>query len=284
MIENGRKTSQQLFNVPSTNEYEYLGKKHFSKICLEEYHDFLEKDTDSDPRSGYIIFSNIDNRTYEHDFFESLDPDTYIPSLKLLLVKLITTAHEVAHRELDKLIIAELTLMNKLVGEIRPYGAAQIESGSVKKRADTSYRPENLPAGRADKWPTVSIETGYTESKAKLAGDARWWLIESAGDVKTVLTIFVHQRKKEIIIERWRMIDRPMRTEQGKKVAEVVQKVVMSQVTDQPVHITGAPLVVPLEDLLLRPVNANAGENDISLSKEDLEVVAGSVWKVHTKV
>ncbi|KAJ5487602.1 hypothetical protein N7530_001902 [Penicillium desertorum] len=40
----------------------------------------------------------------------------------------------------------------------------------------------------------------------------------------------------------------------------------------------------PLEDLLLRPVNANAGESDISLSKEDLEVVAGSVWKVHTKV
>jgi hypothetical protein len=285
MIENGRKTSnQQLFNVPSTNEYEYLGRKHFSKICIKEYHDFLEKDTDSEPRSGYIIFSNIDNRTYEHDFLESHDPDTYIPSLKLLLVKMTTKAHEMAHRQLDKLVLIKLSRMNDLHNEIRSYGAAQIESGSVKKKADTSYGPVNLPAGHTDKWPTVAIETGYPESKSKLARDARWWLIESGGDVKTVFTVFVHQRKKEIIIERWWMIDRSMRTEEGKKVAEVVQKIVMSQVTDQPVHVTGAPLVVPFEDLFLRPVNANAGESDISLEDDDLKKVAGEVWDVHTKV
>lgn len=80
------------------------------------------------------------------------------------------------------------------------------------------------------------------------------------------------------------MIDRPMRTEQGKKVAEVVQKVVMSQATDQPVHITGVPLVVPFEDLFLRPVNANAGESDIFLKEEDLKKVAGRVWDFHSKV
>ncbi|OQE90315.1 hypothetical protein PENNAL_c0012G10559 [Penicillium nalgiovense] len=125
MIENGRKTrSQQVFNVSSTNEYEYLGKKHFTKICLKEYHDFLEKDTDLEPRSGYIIFSNIDNETYEHDFPESSDPDTYIPSLKLLLVKMTTDAHEVAHRQLDKLIIKKLSQMNDLDDEIHPLGAA----------------------------------------------------------------------------------------------------------------------------------------------------------------
>ncbi|KXG52311.1 uncharacterized protein PGRI_085950 [Penicillium griseofulvum] len=194
-----------------------------------------------------------------------------------------TKAHEVAHRELDKYVLERIIRMNN-IREIRLYGEAEIESGSVKKNPDNSYGPVSLPAGRTDKWPTVAIETGYTGSKAKLACDARWWLIESGGDVKTVLTVFVHQRKREIIIERWRTIDRPMREQEGKNAAEVVQKVVMSQVKDQLVHITGGPLLVPFEDLFLRPVNANAGESDISLEDDDLKEVAGGVWDVHTKV
>ncbi|KXG47664.1 uncharacterized protein PGRI_015340 [Penicillium griseofulvum] len=149
-----------------------------------------------------------------------------------------TKAHEVAHRHLDKFIFEKLIRMNNH-DKIFLYGEAQIESGSVKKKPDTSYGPVSLPAVHTDKWPTVAIVKGYTESKAKLACDARWWLIETGGDVKTVLMVFVHQRKREIIIERWRMIDRPMRKQEGKKVAEVVQKVVISQVKDQVVHSIG---------------------------------------------
>ncbi|KAJ5487329.1 hypothetical protein N7530_001629 [Penicillium desertorum] len=50
-----------------------------------------------------------------------------------------TEAHEVAHRQLDKLIIIKLSQINDLADEICPCGAAHIESGSIKKRADTTY-------------------------------------------------------------------------------------------------------------------------------------------------
>lgn len=111
-----------------------------------------------------------------------------------------TEADEEAHGVLNKLIITQITLMNSQQLDLHSLGKAAKTSGSRIQRPDTAYRPMDFPAGRSDKWPSIIIETGYSEGKRKLVDHARWWLTESRGDVKNVLTISVHLTEKAYMI------------------------------------------------------------------------------------
>lgn len=73
------------------------------------------------------------------------------------------------------------------------------------------------------------VEVGYSAEGSKLAEDARWWLIESEGDVKTTITIDFHQARNEITIENWVLTDRPTRQDTQKRVPKGTQRIVMTQ-------------------------------------------------------
>ncbi|GAD91908.1 hypothetical protein NFIA_050900 [Paecilomyces variotii No. 5] len=150
------------------------------------------------------------------------------------------------------------------------------------KKADKTYRPADLPQGRSTLWPTMIIEVRYSENKVKLAEDARWWLMEAGGDVKTALTISVHQVKTEITVEKWELTPRPTRQDSNKRVVEVTEHIVMSQNEDEPIHVAGHPLMIPFDHFFLRP--PNPGEGDIILHKSDIETIAKMIWDVHPKV
>lgn len=75
----------------------------------------------------------------------------------------------------------------------------------------------------------MAIESGYSESKAKLAADARWWLAESQGDVAIAITISVHKTRREITIDLWGVVARPTRADPARKVPAVEHRVVLSQ-------------------------------------------------------
>jgi hypothetical protein len=107
--------------------------------------------------------------------------------------------------------------------------------------------------------------------------------LEAGGDVKTALTIFVHQTRREVVIEKWELTPRETRQNQNKKVPEITRRAVMSQKTDNdPIRVTGHPLTLPFEHFFLRP--ANPGEGDIVLDESDLKTIAKLIWNVHSKV
>lgn len=288
-VKAGRHNSyQQLFHVsPSTSEYQYCGEQHFLKVLDSEYPAFVEGMTGH--RSQFIIFSNVDEQTFSETFSgpcEKLFSSSfyeYIPDLALLLVRMTTAAHEQAHNALNTLINRKLVLMNGLDLELQVMGQVAITSNGRTKHADQTYRPKDLPQTGSDLWPTVVILARYSQPRTKLADDTRWWLFEAGGDVKTALNITVHQKKREVTIEKWELIPRGTRQDANKKVAEITQRAVISQKTvNDPIRVTGCPLTLPFEHFFLRP--ANPGEGDIVLDKSDMETIAILVWNVHSNV
>lgn len=195
---------------------------------------------------------------------------------------MITEAHEQAHEALHDMFVRKFVLMNRLDLQLHMTGQTEKESNGRRKKADQSYRPMTLPANRSDYWYSVLIESAYSEKWSKLADDARWWLVESAGDVKTAVTIAVHQTTKEITIETWELVSRPTRQDKSKRVPDVTQRIVVSQNTDKKIRVRRDALTVPFEHFFLR--NVGADESDIILDKTDLTIVASSVWEVHSNV
>lgn len=277
---------QRLFCVSSTTgEYRYCGKTSFCEVLDNEYH-ALERNK-SGNQSQYIIFFDIDEQTFLEDFADSSRKQVYhpyfeyIPNLHLLLIKMVTEVHEQAHKSLNRMIIRKFAFMNNLDLQLHMTGQAEKGSNGRKKKADKSYRPETLPDGCSNYWYSVLIEAAYPEKRSKLANDARWWLIESAGDVKTVVTIAVHQTTKEITIEAWRLVSRPTKQEKNKRVPDVTQRVVVTQNSDE-IRVKGGPLTIPIYHFFLR--DKGAGEGDLFLDEDDLKIVATSVWEVHSNV
>ncbi|RHZ48589.1 uncharacterized protein CDV56_106149 [Aspergillus thermomutatus] len=190
-----------------------------------------------------------------------------------------TAAHEQAHHALNTMFLRKCASMNGLHLELQVMGQVAITSNGVTKKPDQSYRPTVLPQTRSDRWPTVVIECAYSQNRSKLAEDARWWLLEAGGAVKTALNITVHETEREVTIENWESIPRGTRQDENKKVAEITQRVVMSQKTvNDPIRVTGYPLTLPFEHFFLRP--ANPGEGDIVLDNSDMETIAKLVWNI----
>lgn len=267
------------FSVPpNTSEYQYQDKQHFHNVLHKEKQHSVEETG----RSQYIIFFDIDKHRFLKEFSDTINIDSYIPGSRLLLVKMITRAHEGGHINFDDLLKSKLAAMN-LRGKLLSLGRADVETENRQKEPDQSYLPSRLPPGRTDKWPTMIIEGGYSEEKAKLTADVQWWLAESQGDVTMAIAISVHKAKKEITIELWGMMARPTRTEPAKKVPEIRHRVVISQGTSQQtINVARAPLTISFHDLFLRPAGPNEG--DLVFSKEDFEEIASAVWQVHEKV
>ncbi|OKL59168.1 hypothetical protein UA08_05807 [Talaromyces atroroseus] len=269
-----------LLGVPSsTKEYAYL--PNCFRNVYQKHWDMLEKDKTSE-ESPYIIFTGVDNETFSRDFEEGGNHcDTYIPSLGLVLVDMITPQHERAHRQLDKIIQWHINeFANGIDDGLQYTGQASRTSEDREKRPDTSYQPVYLPSGRSDKWPSLVIEAGWSETRAKLEHDARWWIGASKGDVKGVITAAVQQGSRSIILEYWHSVLSPLRSDPDKRVIKLTHRTTISQGNkNSPIQVSNVPFIIPFEDMFLRGADANTKEYDIVISREELELYAIRVWK-----
>ncbi|RLL93932.1 hypothetical protein CFD26_102794 [Aspergillus turcosus] len=189
---------------------------------------------------------------------------------------MITKAHEQARAAFHDMIIHKFVLMNNLDLELQTLPGAEVQATSRSKRPDKHINLKTsqmgvLTNGRqhaSPRWEDTSVAPSFQD-----------WLTDFNGDVKIALIILVSQTMREILVEIWELIDGPTRAELFKKVPEVTQRVVMSQLTAQD---SIPPLVLPFDGLCLRSADPNEG--DIEFSTEDLEQIASKVWRVHTKV
>lgn len=258
----------------NTNSYRYPGRKQFWDIIQGE-NDLFQADETG--RSEFIVFSHLDERTFLQDIDsrEFAWFDSYSPSEEILIVKITTGAHELAHTGFALKMHEKLIQMN---AHKSVYFKAKQTRGtrSRRKEPDQQFQPKILPPGRSKQWPSMIIEAGYSESKSKLAADARWWLQESAGDVKVALTISIHKSKREIVYEIWELVDgHQTRAEPERRVPQSRQQVVVSQ-SQAAASVANAPLVIPFECLFLREAGA---QEDLILTNDDLIELAEYVWQ-----
>jgi hypothetical protein len=212
---------------------------------------------------------------------------TYHADTNILIVKVPTAKHELAHLLLSDIIHQRLREMGLPPLSMIPCGATTYDgpSGS-KKEGDSSYKPRGCRV-RAKDWPTLVIEAGLSESHAKLRTDAAWWLHSSSGEVKIVITILIRPAQKSISIEKWCLqpcASTAPATRANPPIAAEIQE--LSITSNPPIPtpadstttytVTGAPLILEFENLFLRA--SVPPEGDVIIIAAHFQVFADIFW------
>jgi hypothetical protein len=205
---------------------------------------------------------------------------THYMDINLLIVKLPTAEDEAAHTNLCTLVVMELARMGMQDDELHCVGATRIHGRSSSKEADSAYRPYSFRPNKTD-WPTIVIESGLSESVQRLRFGARWWLMESGGDVKTVILVSV-KRAQSVQIEKWELALTTGRRSTLRSATNTlnnlrpqiptrIQEITITQNT-----VTGGPLVLEFQKIFLRP--AVLPESDLTFTTQELSAWAARVW------
>lgn len=255
----------------TTAQYDYRNRAHFLSTQDQEIDRF---NANPNSRSEYIIFTGVDQETFLKDivnFDQSTCPsliETYSAAHEVIVIKMESHAHAVAHSRFHSKLSIKLGHMG-LEWAIMPFGSAHVQGEDRKKRADQSYRPARFPRDRPKEWPTLVIETAFTESEQKLQGDIRWWLEMTQGSC-CVITISINQTTREIAFEKWVANPRPSR---------MYRTVLTQDENGGDIRVTNTqPLVVRFEELFLTQPSGN--ERDFTFDTEELRKMVTEVWDV----
>ncbi|OKL59124.1 hypothetical protein UA08_05586 [Talaromyces atroroseus] len=247
-----------------TRQYAYTNKRDFLAIKRREcYRLWLLN------RSEFIVFHGITEDIYHRDFPDSRLTDTFLPRLGVLLILMPSYTHGVTQGVFSAELLYKLQSMGRLDKSLRFLENAGRRGKDREKQPDKSYQPRRLPRGRSTKWPTLAVEVGYSEDLRKLRLDARWWIENSGGDVRTVIVISVEQDKKEITFEKWGYDQGPTKQFQT----------MLSEGKNGICATNQSPLTITFEDLLLRPAQGEQ-EGDISFNTDDLKEMATRIWEM----
>lgn len=272
--------SHELFGVPkNTTQYVFEGDDHCSRVLNRELV-LLESDQ-SGEHSQFVIFSNVNDKTYDRYFAYSKNHprgSEHLPRENLALVKMTTPEHASATAEFDNILMEKLVDMDRANRKLARTPSVGITSSIRMKAPDQAYAPKYLPEGRDKKWPTAVIETGYSQSRASLERAIRWWLIESSGGIRLAFLISIRPQIREILFQKWSLVDKPTRNEPEKRVPMAVYELTLSRSNrDQPIKAsTELHMVIPFEDIFLQ--QPSQGEQDITFDLEDFESIAKTVW------
>jgi hypothetical protein len=192
--------------------------------------------------------------------------------------------HEFAHRSFGKLLDSQSLAMGISPFEFADVGGTTYQGHSVKKEADTAYKPSTYRPNTAD-WPTLILEAGVSQSLRQLRNSAKWWLSNSRGQVKIVLIFSIHEGSRTIQIEKWEARPAAGRATRSNQLLAQVPTQVPTQVqqtTIDPNNVNGTPLILHFHLIFLRAINQNAvpAEHDFTFTAQDLRNWANGFWNV----
>ncbi|KIN07404.1 hypothetical protein OIDMADRAFT_99569 [Oidiodendron maius Zn] len=161
----------------------------------------------------------------------------YYADSRLLIITIPTGIHETLHEELNQQYAYKLVPMN-LQGYWKTKGATTFRAreghpGGDGGEGDSTGGPIPDRLGH-EKWPTLVIEAGHSESLPELRADMRWWFSTSNHDVKIVILAKFDGGQSSIILEKWEEEERVPR--QG--AATTRWSAVMEPVLQQAITIT----------------------------------------------
>ena len=205
------------------------------------------------------------------------------------LIKVVPTgAHDITTSELRSYIEDQRRQMGMPRLDIL-WGSTVTTPGTATthgKEADECIYPRGRePLGSQFRgWPTLVVETGVSESLAKLRRDATWWFQNSSGDTRIVLLISIKRSTKQITIEKWQLappnLPRPLTRQaiaQLRQQPDQMPPLVQQQPSNQfalsiqeivimPTAITGGPLVIPFQAMADR--QPTGAEGDIVINNQ----------------
>ena len=202
---------------PPIRRYPYKGAKQFLEFVNME----LSRQQEESEASEWVLFTNVNKQAFSRDFLNSENSilqrcwNSYDSSQHLILVKMtVSRAHEIAAHLFERLLFGCLKSMG-LDKRLQTFGSAtcKAENGSAKQ-PDCQFLPKRLPRARTKKWPSVVVETGFSESPSKLMSDARFWLSESNGDVQMVITFKIGRSSPNIVLESWVLVNDRVKRQQ----------------------------------------------------------------------
>ncbi|KAK2793641.1 hypothetical protein FQN50_009993 [Emmonsiellopsis sp. PD_5] len=267
---------------PGSSEYDATG------LGAEDLEELLQRDSFTHPfeyidsdggqhLDRYVVFRNVSPDAMRD--FSNLRHLGRIKDISLtyhlIILNMISRDHASAICYFEKLLGGKLDeMIPRLSLELQPCGGADVQGTTRTKCPDSSYLPRSLPrATRSDKWPSLILEIGYAEAASKLRNDASWWLTESRGDVRVVITMEI-SGKQRVHLEMWQWQWR-FRDDDGAARPHPVmtQEATVTKSSGNGYSASG-PMVIRFQDLLLRPPAGN-GEGDIVLNRDDLEGLVG---------
>jgi hypothetical protein len=210
---------------------------------------------------------------------------THYADTNLLIIKVPTLAHESAHLSLSDEVNEKLRGMGIPKRSLCGFGHTTYYGSSSSKEGDSTYKPRCRT--RKDDWPVLVVEAAVSETLARLRIDADWWLTNSNGEVKVVVIISIREVQKSIQIEKWCLQLRTPAAPATRANAPISTKIQELTITQPPpiptppgdvatYAVTGAPLILEFEKLLLRaPV---LPEGDVIFTAEDLQAWADEFW------
>ncbi|KAK9323656.1 hypothetical protein V1517DRAFT_319493 [Lipomyces orientalis] len=200
-----------------------------------------------------------------------------LPGFRLLLDEENKTAilklmpgipHEVAKVIIEEIFVAERARLGLPRNIFVPTGSGRYHfSNELSKEPDASYRPQTRKG--PGHFSSFIVEVGVSQSLVQLRQDARVWLQKTNGETKVILLIFLNIEAETLTMERWQHATspRPRKTPSGSLfVPEKVQFVTYDNNTQ---HVTGNPLILPI-NLLLDVVHSHVPSSEISIGRQEL--------------
>ena len=267
------------FDLPMAN-HSFTNIKEFQRIIAEKNATIDESD-----EGQYLTFNKVSPGTFQKIETSRREGDsgirfTYFADVEVLIVKVVTIAHEKAHRSLGaRITMKSLSGMNMGFDEFMEHGAAKYNGPNSSKEGDSVYINQRVRSQAGD-WPSLVIESGKSESLLRLRVDARWWIQNSNGQVNIVIIIHVNPADKKIQIEKW-ISGSSAGTRVSPRLTQAVFPTRTAQISiDQsatPFITTGAPLVLEFDKVFCRqPVTPL--EQDIIFTQQELEQWAQMLW------
>lgn len=159
------------------------------------------------------------------------------------------------------------------ISKLRPTTTTRYAGARSAKEGDAGFKP--MPERRGgDKWPTLVVECGVSESLPRLRIDAGWWLTNSKGDVKLVIVISFNVPAKRFILEKWQLgppygSDTRAQSDPEHRVPRSMVSITIAPDPTSNNFIASNELVIEFADLFLRP--PVFPEMDLVFTRVDLE-------------
>lgn len=228
----------------------------------------------------------------------------YFAEQKYLIITIPTRSHEALHNQLEGLYLVQVARMGLFASWERTSAGRFPNHPPAGSNGEGDAGGQPLPArGRKDAWPTLVIESGYSQTLPSLRMKMRLWFTMSGHEVKIVVLVkaFPGSREKRILFEH--LQERPAPPRPGATTtrsqssngtsAECIQTINVVWALETPYeeaseeqkispasfNVTRGPLVLDFARCFLRePIGPQ--EHDFVFPDWELQTCAARVWEL----